>query len=227
MERKVRKTMKSLLSDTGMTEWEMRGSREMLEKVGAITCTYLRLEHTLEFSVSLSRLDELCKDYEQKGVEASEETSDAHPRKHQMPPEETSDRHPMKPQIDHYLENKIETGETEIVVDLVQNILPWMEKIFRSSPRCHDLAWPKIKYPKDFQITDDRVGREIFRRAWIEEVGTSENPNPFEFLKRMKDEYPSQRSSRSGGNGNGSHHKTVSEIWLEKHADEVAAEQGK
>ena len=112
-------------------------------------------------------------------------------------------------------------------MDLVQNTILWMEKIFRSSPRCHGVPWPKIKYPDDFKRTEDRVTRKVFRTAWVNEVGAADTPNPFEFLKRMKDEYPSQRSSRSGGNGNSSHHKTVSEIWLEKHADEVAAEQGK
>jgi len=75
-------------------------------------------------------------------------------------------------------------------IDLTQNIVPWVEKIFRNHPKCYKLPWIKIKYPRDFEELEVRAGIENFRQGWIDHIESSDAPNVFEFLREMRAMYP-------------------------------------
>ena len=196
----VRKSLDLICRETGLTDKEVRWAREMLERLGIISCEYLRVDRILEFTVSLTKLDDIG----DRGAPAE---------KAGATPAERADRDLPKGQIDHYSENKREKEREEI--DTTQKILPWMEKVFRNSQKCHKLPWKKPKYEIDSLV--ERVGQVTFRTAWLTFIDDRETPDVFEFLRDMRESYPKQSNVNSKKNsGNGTLQKTTAELFREK-----------
>ena len=90
-------------------------------------------------------------------------------------------------------------------IDIVQSLLPWLEKTFRGNPKCRKLPWKEIKWPDDVERLEGRVGKLEFRTAWMDFIDKHEAPDIFKFLREMRAEAPppSSRSFRKPSTSNG------------------------
>jgi hypothetical protein len=224
--RKVRKSLDDLSSETGLTDNEMRGARDLLERVGAIRSNYLRLEHKLEFEISLTRVDELCQDFDRRTIEASVETTDGHVSKRNVPPVEITDGEPLKPPIDHCLENKRENKNENLdgdpTLDLNQDIIPWAEKCWDQAmklrPKSHRRKFNPGPRTDQFERQERLMGNVEYRRAMRAYVFSDDNKGMVSFAILMD-----QQLSGVPRNGNGTRKKTVEELWIEKHPELIVS----
>jgi hypothetical protein len=56
----TRKSVAALEAETGLSEKELRGARQKLERLGIVKSRYRRMKHSLDFEVNIERADALC-----------------------------------------------------------------------------------------------------------------------------------------------------------------------
>lgn len=184
----VRKGLESICKETGLTEKELRGAREMLERLGVLSCNYLRVDRILEFTVSLVKLDEIGE------REAPAEKASANVT---VAPAERADRDLPKGQINHCSENKNEnapsgrgasggvpdtktSSEKKPQAHSEMDLIPSLEKILRESPVRKNYKW---KRPTGQALERLRAaeaepgGPEEIRQAWAIWL-SQRNPGP-------------------------------------------------
>ena len=80
---------------------------------------------------------------------------------------------------------------------LEQDVLPWMEDVWRKHPKCQRRKWEDPKYPSSFERTEEFEGPEKFRQAFLDYLRDTKKPNILTFLysrpKPPRRTYPGRR----------------------------------
>lgn len=88
-------------------------------------------------------------------------------------------------------ENDSASGESgrDTLVDEKQNLIPWMEKVWREHQLTYKLEWPGLKFPVGYEKQEEQIGKQKYRQLWIDYLSTSKRPYPYGFYLSVKEAY--------------------------------------
>jgi len=200
------KTQEEWTEETCLSRREQETARARLKELNILEENHVRIEHRLYFRVDLEKLSSLvnatCETYIPEcpkpplgggGNEQPRKAESAIPKRTESTSETTSREREVE-----VLNYQAPTLYLEMV-----DSLRALERIWKDHPRARFCKWEEPKFSSSFGHTEASIGKEPFRRAWVEYLNSQETPTALGFLYTQPKPPRRQRGSRPSSTPSG------------------------